>query len=470
MIGPFFFCGIGGSGMLPLAMILNAQGVCVTGSDRSFDQGRSPDKKAWLEKQGIVIMPQDGEGLNASFEALVVSSAIEDTIPEVRKAKEIGVPIIKRADLLAKFFNQSKTSIAIGGTSGKSTTTGMAAWILSQADKNPTVMNGANFLNFVSQEVPFASALTGDPDLFVSECDESDGSIVLYHPTIAVLNNIALDHQPVAELVPVFRQFLDQSQKQVLNVSCRIIEEQIAQHYKQSAITYGIEHPSARLSASDYVPLAAGSQCRIEDRATGDAGVLTLQVAGKHNVENALAAISIGLLQGLSLQQCLNFLAGFKGIGRRLETVGKSNNIIVIDDFAHNPDKIRATLDCLNEHSGRLIIFFQMHGFGPLRLMKHELCEVFAKGLKTGDYLLMPEALYLGGTVDRSVTTRDFINEINERGAEKGLAGEWFETRQGALPRLIELASSGDRIVIMGARDDTLSDFAKDVLTGISKL
>jgi len=454
--------------MLPLAMIVRGRGVKVTGSDRSRDQGRTPEKFAWLEQQGIKIVPQDGEGLAKEFDALIVSSAVEDTVPEVRKAKDLGIPILKRAELLARLFNDAERKIAVAGTSGKSTTTGMLTWILSQAGKNPTVMNGANFLNFVSPDAPFASALVGNSDLFVSECDESDGSIVLYHPTTAILTNIALDHKPVEELIPVFRQYLSQSERQVLNLGNASIEKSIYPEYP-FALTFGVDHPSARLNATGYTPQAVGSVTQVTDRETGEAGLLTLQTSGRHNLENALAAIGAALLEGVPLQKCLTVLAGFKGVGRRLENIGKYNNINIIDDFAHNPDKVSATLDCLNEHSGRLLVMFQMHGFGPLKLMKEELRDAFLTGMKAGDILFMPEVLYLGGTVDRSYTARDFINEINERGAEKNVRGEWFETRSEILPALLSEAKSGDRIIVMGARDDTLSVFAKEILDGLKK-
>ncbi|MDD3020643.1 MAG: Mur ligase family protein [Alphaproteobacteria bacterium] len=465
-MGPYFFCGIGGSGMLPLALILAGQSVKIVGSDRSFDQGRTPEKFSWIKSQGIGIVPQDGEGLTKDFTALVISSAVEDTIPEVRKAKELGIPILKRAELLAKLFNQSQTSIAIGGTSGKSTTTGMLAWILSQADKNPTVMNGASFLNFVTPDNPYSSAICGDPDLFVAECDESDGSIILYHPSIAVLNNIALDHKPVEELVPIFRTYLEQSKQQVINLN-NVAAANLYREFASTALTTGINHPTADINATGYAPLPLGSKSWIENRRTGEKGELHMQVPGKHNVENALSAIGAGLLNGLPFSQCLNALSTFKGVGRRLENVGKCNNIKVIDDFAHNPDKINASLSSLNEHFGRLLIIFQMHGYGPFKLMKDELRDAFLGGMKNGDVLFMPDVLYLGGTANMTPTAAEFINEINEMGGIRGIKGQWFKHRDEIIRVIPQIVQPGDRIVVMGARDDTLPIFARKLLEGV---
>ncbi len=194
--------------MFPLALILRGQGATVCGSDRSFDQGRMSEKFSWIQSQGIDLFPQDGSGISTDLTALVVSTAVEDSIPDVKSAKEKGVPIITRAQLLAQIFNTAETRIAIAGTSGKSTTTGMIGYVLQMAGKAPTVMNGAVFRNFQTEQTPYATALSGSPDLFITEDDESDGSIALYDPTIAVLNNIALDHKTMPELIALFNGFV----------------------------------------------------------------------------------------------------------------------------------------------------------------------------------------------------------------------------------------------------------------------
>ncbi|MCB2045015.1 MAG: UDP-N-acetylmuramate--alanine ligase, partial [Novosphingobium sp.] len=166
---PWFFCGIGGSGMLPLAMILKGQGAAIAGSDRSRDQGRTPEKFAWLEAQGIELFPQDGSGITSADQTLVASAAVEDTVPEVIRAKELGCLRTSRAELLSALFNRSACGIAVGGTSGKSTVTGMLGWIMHQAGRDPTIMNGAVMKNFVAPGTPFASARVGAGDVFVSE-------------------------------------------------------------------------------------------------------------------------------------------------------------------------------------------------------------------------------------------------------------------------------------------------------------
>src|SRR6185295_13320888 len=186
----YFFCGIGGSGMLPLALIVQGRGDAVAGSDRTLDQGRLAAKFDFLRQRGIALFPQDGSGIAGKDQIVVTSAAIEETVPDVVRANALGARRITRPELLAELFNAAPTGIAVGGTSGKSTVTGMIGWILHAAGLDPTVMNGAVMKNFVSPDHPFASALVGNGPDFVSEVDESDGSIALYAPKIAVLNNI----------------------------------------------------------------------------------------------------------------------------------------------------------------------------------------------------------------------------------------------------------------------------------------
>src|SRR5690606_13931491 len=200
----FFFCGIGGSGMLPLAAIARGLGAEVAGSDRSRDQGRTPEKFAWLERKGFRLFPQDGSGLTSGDQLLIASAAIEGTVPEVAKAKELGCKRMTRAELLSELFNAAPVGIAVGGTSGKSTVTGMLGWIMHDTGRAPTIMNGAVMKNFVSDEEPFASAVVGSGGVFVSEVDESDGSIALYRPAVAVLLNVSLDHKSLEELRALF--------------------------------------------------------------------------------------------------------------------------------------------------------------------------------------------------------------------------------------------------------------------------
>jgi len=441
MIKDYYFCGIGGSGMMPLALIVQSQGHRIAGSDRSLDQGRTPEKFDWLREHGVALFAQDGSGVTSPEQIVVASGAIEDTVPDIAAAKAVGATIITRPQMLSQLFNAAPTSIGVAGTSGKSTITGMIAWILHQLDRQPTVVNGAVMKNFATEDHPFASALVGSPDVFAAEVDESDGSIARYDATVAVVSNISLDHKSMEDN--------DESATLTARLSGKPV------------LTFSLHNPAADLHARSIEPLADGIRFDMVDQ--GHTHTVRLKVPGDHNIANALAAIAAVKALGLNVAAVAKALESFEGIRRRLETVGTKNSITVIDDFAHNPDKISATLNTLHSYDGRLVIMFQPHGFGPLKLMKAEFIDTFASLMKDGDILLMPQPVYYGGTTDRSITSEHIAEGVRQRGQ----AAEALETREDCGNRILELARSGDRILVMGARDDTLSVFARDILDRI---
>lgn len=460
----YFFCGIGGSGMLPLAMIVQAQvrasgGGRIEGSDRSRDQGRTPEKFAWLEAHGVILHPQDGSGVTRPEQTVVATGAIEDTVPDIGAAKRAGARIVTRPELLSQLFNAAPTSIGVAGTSGKSTITGMIAWVLHQAGRAPTVMNGAVMKNFADADHPFASALIGGPDLFVSEVDESDGSIARYNPTVAVVSNISLDHKSMEELRDLFGGFTGRAAKAVLNLD-NVETRALAQSLPtDKVITFALGEETATLNAHDLEPMPTGMRFTLTELG-GAKHAVVLNVPGAHNVANALAALGAVRAIGVPLAEAVAALETFAGIRRRMEIVGTVNGVTVIDDFAHNPDKIAATLKTLHAFDGRLLILFQPHGFGPLRLMQREFIDGFAGLMRGEDVLLMPEPVYFGGTTDRSVGSEDIASGVRAAGRN----AEALATREACGDRLIDMARPGDRIIVMGARDDTLSDFAAGLL------
>ena len=458
---PYFFCGIGGSGMLPLALILRARGAKVLGSDRALDQGRLADKFGFLRANGITLFAQDGSGITRSDMVVVTSAAVEETIPDVQAARRSGAKLIPRAELLAGLFNASPNAIGVAGTSGKSTTTAMIGWILYSTGHDPTVMNGAVMNNFVTPHVPFASALVGKSDIFVSEVDESDGSIARFSPRVAVLNNIALDHKPMDELRALFRAFVTKSELAVLNFDNAETMAQAAGRAPAQVLTYSLVSSKADLVAGAIEPLPDGISFEVSERNAPASVRIRLRVPGRHNVANALAAIGAARAAGVSLSEAGEALSAFRGVRRRLEAVGTAAGVTVIDDFAHNPDKIAATLATLHDFPGRLLVMFQPHGFGPLRLMKDQLIACFADNLRKDDVLIMPEPVYFGGTTDRSVSSIDIVEAV----AALGRDAHVYPDRARCAEHLVEIARPGDRVVVMGARDDTLSQFAVDLLT-----
>lgn len=443
--------------MMPLAMILAGRGARVSGSDRSLDGGRLAAKFDWLRSRGVGLYPQDGSGVQSAEQVVVASAAIEPSVPDMVRAAELGCARMSRAELLASLFNASPLPIGVAGTSGKSTVTGMIGWILHACGRDPTVMNGAVMKNFAGPDAPFASALVGAGDAFVSEVDESDGSIANYWPRIAVLNNVSLDHKSLEELRLLFGAFAGKAATTVVNVGDAESAALAAGLDRGRTLTFAVEG-EADLMARNLAPEAFAIGF---DLVMGEAvRRVRLQVPGRHNVANALAAIGAATAAGVSLEDACTAIEGFAGLRRRFELVGTAGGVSVIDDFGHNPDKIAATLDTLHAFPGRLLLLFQPHGYGPLKVMRRELVAMFATKLGAEDLLVLPDPVYHGGTVAREVTSADIVTDVAATGAQ----ALHIPGREAAAAHLVAQARPGDRIVVMGARDDTLSQLAEDMV------
>src|SRR5277367_1265030 len=291
--GDYFFCGVGGSGMTPLALIIQAKGGRVEGSDRALDQGRNAERFDFLRSRGVRLHPQDGSGVCRASQTLVTSAAVEETVPDVQAARRVGAAVTTRAKLLAELFNAAALGVGVAGTSGKSTTVGMIGWILHRAGKSPTIMNGADMKNFIDQASPFASARVGDGDIFVSEVDESDGSIALFEPEVAVVNNISLDHKSLDELRTLFRDFVAGAQTAVLNLDNAETAALAADLKPGRAITYSLRAVSADLLASAPTPAPTGIAFKVKAPDSSETVTVELKVPGLHNVSNALATLCV---------------------------------------------------------------------------------------------------------------------------------------------------------------------------------
>ena len=480
--GKFFFVGIGGSGMMPLAMLLRARGAEVAGSDRGLDQGRTAPKFDALRAAGIALFPQDGSGVTADA-VVVASAAVEASVPDIVAATRLGARRTTRATLLAELFNAARLPIGVAGTSGKSTVTGMIGLILHAAGRDPTVTNGAVMKDFASPDTPFASALVGGADLFVSEVDESDAAFPLYAPRVAVLNNVTLDHKGLDELRALFAGFVANAEHVVANVGDAETAALLATLPRDRVTTFAVEG-DADLRAENLTPepfaisfdlIATSSlspreregapQARKGEGSSEERHRVRLSVPGRHNVSNALAAIGAARAAGVPLAEAARLVGGFTGLRRRYDFVGEAGGVAVIDDFGHNPDKVAATLDTLHAHPGRLLVLFQPHGYGPLKQMGAELADTFAAHLAPGDVLAVPDPAYFGGTVARDVGSDAFVARIVAGGA----TAHHDPDRADAARRLLALAEPGDRIVVMGARDDTLSQLAQEMLEDLAR-
>jgi UDP-N-acetylmuramate--alanine ligase len=454
----YVFCGIGGSGMLPLSMLIRRAGSEVIGTDRSFDQGKALEKQRYLIAQGIALMPQDGSAISDKEQILVTSTAVEAHIPDVAKAKEVGARHIHRADLLSSLFNQATHPVAVAGTSGKSTITAMLGWILHAAGRKPTIVNGAVMANFRDQDSAFASFVYGEGPDFVAEVDESDGSIAQYRPQLAILSNITIDHKPLAELRTLFGDYLERARMVVANLDNPDVAELAGQVSGKPVATFSLHNPDADVQGQK----AADGSWQVIGK-DGNTHELNLLVFGDYNVSNALAAIAAAELLGVPREVAIAHLATFKGVARRMEAVGQPGDVAVFDDFGHNPDKIAASLSALQSRYGRVLALFQPHGYRPMEIMETELVATFKDGLRPQDRLWMTEPVYYGGSVTRTPIVSQILAQIGAPLASH------LDDRAHFVGVIAAEAKAGDAVVIMGARDDTLTDLARDVAKALSE-
>jgi UDP-N-acetylmuramate--alanine ligase len=434
--------------MSPLARLVAHRGQEVLGSDRSYDLGRNTALFGLLKAEGITMVPQDGTSIDASIDTFVVTRAVEESVPDIKRAVDLKLKILKRPRFMAEVFKDTK-NIAVGGTSGKSTTTGMIGHILQVTGKSPTIMNGAVMIN---GETNFVS---GASDIAVFEADESDGfeDVISVCPAaMAVLTNISLDHFELDELKEMFSEFLKKAPLgAVLNADCENSMALLGCNPK--TVTFGIS-PKATFSLASISP--------------------SLSIPGQHNELNALAAIAACSLLGISTADSLEALETFRGIKRRLEVVGEPRGIRVIDDFASNPGKIAASLKVAIAGSRRAFVVFQPHGFQPTKMMKDGYIETFSDILRPADMLLMPDIFYVGGSVNlvngevvalpKDISSQDVVEPVAKRGRE----AHYIPKREDIIPFLKRSAEPGDVVIVMGSRDESLSDFAKEIALALA--
>lgn len=446
-----FFVGIAGTGMSAIAQYLCGCGKTVSGSDRLFASGSKSTLQQQFEDMGITCAIQDGSGIDESIDLVVVSTAIEESNVEYQKALQLGIPIAKRSAVLAAISDQTKT-IAVGGTSGKSTTTAMIFHILNHAGLQPSLITGAGLTELQEQGLP-GNAYKGQGEWLVIEADESDGSIVGYHPEISVVLNVERDHKEADELLDLFSTFKENTNGVfIVNADNELAASlSLLKDYDFSAkgAKVGVKGSSFKQSGFGISFKINGSSCKIP-------------VLGEHNMENALAAFAVCKQVGVKKEEIIKALSSFKGIYRRTQLVGEKENAkqYVIDDFAHNPSEVAAAIAACQLISPRVIAYFQPHGFGPLRFMHAELSQEVAKVLRPNDYFLIGDVYYAGGTVDRNISPTIVSTAIIREGKQAHYVGN----KQGALTEMITLAQENTTFLIMGARDPHLDQLAKDLL------
>jgi UDP-N-acetylmuramate--alanine ligase len=444
-----FFIGVAGTGMSAIAQYLQGIGKQVSGSDRYFHPGEPNETKQKLEAEGIQCFLQNGEGITNETDLVVVSTAVEDTVEEVVKAKQLNIPIIKRAELLA-LIARSKKTIAVGGTSGKSTTSAMIFDILQHAGMQPSIISGAGLTSII-KEGKIGNAKVGSGEWLVIEADESDGSIVLYTPEIGLLLNVDKDHKEIDVLMDVFQQFRSNTKEYFVVNQSHMLAKKLS---SSPAHNFSVDiHDDAAFHAAEF------QQNGFQIRFTINQIPFILNALGKHNMENAMAAATVTSLTGVPLTIAADALRQYEGIYRRHQVIGQKNGVWLIDDYAHNPAKCAASIEACQPVADRVVAWFQPHGYGPTKFLRHDFTEEIARVLRLQDEIWMSEIFYAGGTAVKDISAKDLINDLIAKGANAYFVEDRNEFLQTVKPHL----RAGTVLLLMGARDPGLEQFAKTV-------
>ncbi|HUC03657.1 MAG TPA: L,D-transpeptidase family protein [Methyloceanibacter sp.] len=447
----FHYAGLAGSGMSALAQFQAMMGGRVSGSDRAFDRGERAELRTQLERLGIEIMRQDGSGVTDDCAALIVSTAVEEKVADFATARAKNIPVVHRSELLAHFVASYRT-VAVSGTSGKSTVTAMVFEILESAGRDPSVITGGDLRLLQARGLP-GNAFAGGSDLLVVEADESDGSLVRYAPAVGVILNLQRDHKEMGEVAAMFAVLRARSREALV-----VGEDENLDGLAGGALRFGFG-PRADIRGTNVELIPSGSSFTVDDVA------FALPVPGRHNVANALAAIAAARTLDVPLADMVAPLASFQGVGRRFQTVGAARGVTVIDDFAHNADKIAAALATAKLNASRVLAVYQPHGYGPTRFLRRDFVDTFTRELRPGDRLWMLEVFYAGGTASRDFSAADIVEEI----AENGVKAEFAPSRAWLAARIAEEARAGDVVLVMGARDPSLTDFAREIVAELDR-
>ena len=439
------FTGIFGSGMSALAQYLRFQGIAVTGSDRLLESSDTKSIRQSLEGLGCGIVRQDGSGVNADTDVVCVSTAIEESNPDIISARSRCIPVIHRSDLLASIIATKKT-IAIAGTSGKSTVTAMVFEFLTACEKSPSLISGACLRRLEKQGV-LGNAWSGASDFLVVEADESDGTLVKYHPEAAVFLNISKDHKSTEEIARLFEVLASQSQWTASNADDPILAALPAtmRFGRNGSAAWRPDHE--QLLPTSVKLFRGGAEYH-------------LPLPGDHNLENLRAALCVCEHYGCGQSALVEAVKNFEGVARRFFVTKTKQNVNVVDDFAHNPAKIAAVVRASRGLSKRIIAIYQPHGYGPTRFLKDDYIEVFRTVFRKDDSLYILPIYYAGGTAEKNISSTEIVQGL-------GLVAfhaEALSDRDELLSRLRSDAKPEDCILLMGARDPSLPALAMTVV------
>ena len=427
------FVGIGGIGMSGIAELLANLGYAVSGTDEK----RSAVTER-LTALGIRIAYGHDAAHVGDADVVVVSSAVKLTNAEVREAARRQIPVIPRAEMLAELM-RLKTAIAVAGAHGKTTTTSMIALVLERAGLDPTAVIGGRLSAFGS------NARLGGGELMVAEADESDRSFLKLFPTIAVITNI--DHEHLEnyggfdDLQQAFVDFANKVPFYGAVVAC-VDDANLAgilPRMTRRVKTYGLDSPDADVSASDVAlaPFSASATVKGEGR-------LTLQVPGRHNLQNALAVVAVGLELGLTFAQVASGLRDFRGAERRFEVRGEPRGILVVDDYGHHPTEIAAVIAAAKTLNRRIVVAFQPHRFSRTAA----LMNAFGPALAGADHVVLTDVYAAGEERIPGVTLEALAAAVRQ---SLSVPVETAPTLDELVASIVGAARPGDVVITLGA-------------------
>ena len=417
--------GIGGVGMSAVAQALLDTGAIVSGSDRLLDSGTSTPVLDCLARQGVKLYPQDGSGIDPTINRVIVSTAIENDNLDIIKAHELRILVEHRAVALNRLV-AGRELVTITGTCGKSSVTAMLGTILEGCGFDPLVINGAAVVGWDQNGARVGSVRNG-AGLAIIEADESDKSLMVFKPDHAVITNAFADHFDLQETLRIFEDFRGRVRGHLIEGNVLELDEidcSVA-GLSGSFVLNGIRH--------------------------------TVPAPGLHNVHNAYHAQRMALALGAEPHQAARALAGYKGVERRLQHVGKCGKAVVFDDYAHNPEKIRAAWSTLaRAFDGGVCGVWRPHGYTPLRKMMDDLVRAFVDICRPIDRLLLLPVYDAGGSTQRSVRSEDLALKLHA----KGVKVEVIQTLDAAESEMRRGCDDYAVLLCFGARDPGLPELA----------
>jgi len=434
------FVGIGGIGMSGIAELLLNLGYKVSGSDLS-----STDTTQRLEKLGGTVYCGHGAGQVQGADVVVTSSAVKGDNPEVLEARQSGIPVIPRAEMLAELM-RLKYSVAVAGSHGKTTTTSIIAAMLEKGGLDPTVVIGGKLKSVGS------NAVLGGGEFIVAEADESDGSFLKMAPTIAVVTNIDREHldfyPDLAAVQSAFLAFIDRVPFYGRAVLCLDDEpiQNLIPEIQKPFVTYGLS-TQADLQARHVT--FQGLTSRFDVEARGEhLGTVVLNLPGIHNVYNALASIAVGLELDLEFSEIARALETLQGVQRRMEVKGETGDILVLDDYGHHPTEIKATLGAVRESwpDRRHVVVFQPHRYTRTQALFDE----FSRAFYHSDVLVMLPVYSAGETHIPGVDSESLCQAISTHGHKETVC---VPDKEAATAYLQKVLKPGDLLLTLGAGD-----------------